>query len=159
MYDLMTAALQVDATRVITYRMPADTLLQSLGASETAHLTSHYSERGGERKDISRKRDQQHAKMLAEFFDKLKATSDPDGNSVFDNSTITFGSNISSMHNLTNCPTLVAGGGSDIRQGQHLVMDNSRTPLCNLWLCLLQGSGIKADSFGDATGIIEGLLG
>ena len=159
MYDLMAAALQVDATRVITYRMPADTLLQSLGASETAHLTSHYSERGGERKDISRKRDQQHAKMLAEFFDKLKATSDPDGNSVFDNSTITFGSNISSMHNLTNCPTLVAGGGSDIRQGQHLVMDNSRTPLCNLWLCLLQGSGIKADSFGDATGIIEGLLG
>ena len=29
-YDLMAAALQVDATRVISYRMPADTFLQSL---------------------------------------------------------------------------------------------------------------------------------
>lgn len=158
MYDLMAAALQVDATRVVTYRMPADTLLQSLGASETAHLTSHYSERGGERKTVSQKRDQQHSILLADFFDKLKATTDTDGSTLFDNSTITFGSNISSMHDLTNCPTLVAGGGSGIRQGQHLVMEN-RTPLCNLWLSLLQGSGIKADSFGDATGTIEGLFG
>lgn len=44
-------------------------------------------------------------------------------------------------------------------QGQHLVMKNSRTPLCNLWLTLLQGSGIQADSFGDSTGPIEGLFG
>ncbi|MDB4617555.1 DUF1552 domain-containing protein [Verrucomicrobiales bacterium] len=159
MYDLMAAALQVDATRVISYRMPADTLLQSLGASETAHLTSHYSERGGDRKTISQKRDHQHSTMLAEFFDKLKASTEADGTSIFDHSTITFGSNINSMHTLINCPTLVAGGGSGIRQGQHLVMENTRTPLCNLWLSLLQGSGIEADSFGDATGVIDGLLG
>lgn len=158
MYDLMAAAMQVDATRVISYRMPADTLLQSLGASETAHLTSHYSERGGDRKTISQKRDEQHSKMLAEFFDKLKATTDSDGSTLFDNSTITFGSNINSMHSLVNCPTLVAGGGSGIKQGQHLVMENNKTPLCNLWLSLLKGSGIEADSFGDATGTIEGLL-
>ena len=158
MYDLMAAAMQVDATRVISYRMPADTLLQSLGASETAHLTSHYSERGGDRKTISQKRDEQHSKMLAEFFDKLKATTDPDGSTLFDNSTITFGSNINSMHKLVNCPTLVAGGGSGIKQGQHLVMKDNKTPLCNLWLSLLKGSGIEADSFGDATGTIEGLL-
>lgn len=158
MYDLMAAALQVDATRVISYRMPADTLLQSLGASETAHLTSHYSERGGDRKMISQKRDEQHSKMLAEFFDKLKASTDPDGTTLFDNSTITFGSNINSMHSLTNCPTLVAGGGSGIKQGQHLVMDDAKTPLCNLWLSLLQGSGIETDSFGDSTGTINGLF-
>ena len=97
--------------------------------------------------------------MLAEFFDKLKATTEPDGTTIFDNSTITFGSNINSMHTLINCPTLVAGGGSGIKQGQHLVMENSRAPLCNLWLSLLQGSGIEADSFGGATGVIDGLLG
>ena len=158
MYDLMAAALQVDATRVITYRMPANSLLQSLGATETAHLTSHYSERGGERKIISQKRDQQHSILLAEFLDKLKASTDADGSSLFDNSTITFGSNINSMHSLTNCPTLVAGGGSGIKQGQHLVMDNARTPLCNLWLSLLQGSGIQTDSFGDSTGVINELV-
>ena len=158
MYDLMAAALQVDATRVITYRMPADDLLQSLGATETAHLTSHYSERGGDRKMISQKRDQQHCKMLAEFFDKLKAIAEPDGTTLFDNSTITFGSNLNSMHSLVNCPTLVAGGGAGIKQGQHLVMKDSKTPLCNLWLTLLRGNGINAKSFGDSTGIIKELV-
>ncbi len=138
--------------------MPADTLLQSLGASETAHLTSHYSERGGDRKVISQKRDRQHSAMLAEFFDKLKASTEPDGTTLFDHSTITFGSNINSMHTLTNCPTLVAGGGSGIRQGRHLVMDNARTPLCNLWLSLLRGSGINTKFHGDSSGIIEELF-
>ncbi|EMI51871.1 DUF1552 domain-containing protein [Rhodopirellula sallentina] len=72
---------------------------------------------------------------------------------------ITFGSNLNSMHTLINCPTLVAGGGSGIKQGQHLVMNNLRTPLCNLWLGLLRGSGIKAEAFGDSTGIIDELFG
>lgn len=158
MYDLIAAALQVDATRVITYRMPADTFIQSIGGGEPAHLISHYSERGGDRKTISQKRDRQHSTMLAEFFDKLKATKDADGKSLFDRSIIVFGSNISHLHNLTNCPTLVAGGGAGIKQGRHLVMNDSRTPLCNLWLSLLRGSGINAKSHGDSTGIINELF-
>lgn len=158
MYDMMVAAMQVDASRVFTYRMPADTLLQSLGVTTPAHLCSHYSEKGGERKDISQMRDLQHSTMLAEFLDKLKASKEDDGNSLFDNTTVAFGSNISSMHVLTNCPTLIAGGGSGIKQGQHLVMKDSKTPLCNLWLTLLRGTGIEANSFGDSTGIIKELV-
>ncbi|TWT87081.1 DUF1552 domain-containing protein [Neorhodopirellula pilleata] len=158
MYDLMAAALQVDATRVITYRMPADTFIQSIGGTEPAHLISHYSERGGDRKSISQRRDRQHSTMLAEFFDKLKAIREADGSPLFDNTTITFGSNISHLHNLTNCPTLVAGGSAGIKQGRHLVMKDSRTPLCNLWLSLLKANGIKADSFGDSNGIVEELF-
>lgn len=158
MYDLMTAALEVDATRVITYRMPADTLMQSLGISTPAHLVSHYSERGGEPKEMSQKRDLAHSTMLSEFFDKLKASKEADGSSLFDNTTVVFGGNISSMHTLSNCPSLVAGGGAGIIQGQHLVMKDSKTPLCNLWLTLLKGTGVKADSFGDSTGIISELI-
>lgn len=158
MYDLMVAAMQVDATRVITYRMPADTLVKSLGSSTPAHLVSHYSERGGAPKDISQKRDLQHSKMLAEFFDKLKATKETDGSSLFDKTAITLGSNLNSMHTLINCPTLIAGGGAGIKQGRHLVMENTKTPLCNLWLTLLKGTGIKVDSFGDATGVIKELV-
>lgn len=156
MYDLMVAAMQIDATRVFTYRMPANALIASLGATMTAHNMSHYSE--GERRTVSQYRDTAHAKLLAEFIDKLKASKEVDGSSLFDNCSITLGTNLSSVHSLTNCPTLVAGGGAGIKHGRHLVMSDKKTPLCNLWLSLLNGSGINVDSFGDSTGRIDELF-
>ena len=157
MYDLMVAAMQVDASRVFTYRMPVTRMIQSQGATMSAHSMSHYSE--GERRTVSQKRDTGHAKLLAEFFDKLKASKEPDGSSLFDHCTVVFGTNLSSVHTLKNCPTLVAGGGSGFKQGQHIVMDDPKTPLCNLWLSILQGSGIKQEKFGDSNGLIKQLLG
>jgi len=156
MYDLMVAAMQVDASRVFSYRMPANSMIRSLGATMTAHSMSHYSE--GERRNVSEKRDTTHAKLLAEFFDKLKASKEPDGSSLFDHCAISFGTNLSSVHTLNNCPTLIAGGGAGFKQGRHLVMKDSKTPLCNLWLSVLRGSGIAAESFGDSTGVIDELF-
>lgn len=156
MYDLMVAAMQVDATRVFTYRMPAQALIQSLGATMSAHTMSHYSE--GERRTVSQSRDTAHAKLLAEFIDKLKAAKESDGSSLFDHCSIAFGSNLSSVHSLTNCPTLIAGGGAGIKHGRHLVMPHPKTPLCNLWLSILKGSGIALESFGDSTGVIDELF-
>lgn len=156
MYDMMVAAMQVDSTRVFTYRMPAQALIQSLGATMSAHSMSHFSE--GERRNVSQSRDTAHAKLLAELIDKLKASKEPDGSSLFDHCSIAFGSNLSSVHSLTNCPTLIAGGGTDIKHGRHLVMSDRKTPLCNLWLSLLQSSGINIASFGDSTGVIDELF-
>ncbi|MEM6692264.1 MAG: DUF1552 domain-containing protein [Planctomycetota bacterium] len=156
MYDLMLAAMQVDATRVFSYRMPTDTLIQSLGATITSHNMSHYAQ--GERKQISEQRDQAHAKLIARFIDKLKASKEPDGTSLYDLTSVAFGSNISSIHYLNNCPTLLTGGGAGVRHGRHLVMDDAKTPLCNLWLSLLRGVGVDAGSFGDSTGQIDELF-
>ena len=156
MYDLMVAGMQVDATRVFTYRMPVNSLISSLGATMTAHNMSHYSE--GERRTVSQNRDTAHAKLLAEFIDKLKASKEADGSSLFDHCSITLGTNLSSVHSLTNCPTLVTGGGAGIKHGRHLVMSDKKTPLCNLWLSLLRGSGINAESFGDSTDVIRELF-
>jgi len=94
MYDLMVAAMQVDATRVLTYRMPVTSMIQSLGATMTAHSMSHYSE--GERRNVSQSRDTAHAKLLAGFMDKLKASKEADGSSLFDHCAITLGTNLSS---------------------------------------------------------------
>ena len=156
MYDLMVAAMQVDASRVFTYRMPTDTLIQSLGATITSHNMSHYVQ--GERRQISEKRDQTHAELIAYFIDKLKASKEADGSSLYDNISIAFGSNINSIHYLTNCPTLITGGGAGVKHGRHLVMDDPKTPLCNLWLSLLNGSGVDVKSHGDSTGRIEELF-
>ena len=156
MYDLMVAAMQVDATRVITYRMPANSMIASQGATMSAHSMSHYSE--GERRTVSQNRDTGHAKLLAGFIDKLKKSKEPDGTSLFDNVALTFGTNLSSVHTLKNCPTLIAGGGAGFKQGRHLVMDDPKTPLCNLWLSILNGVGVHADQHGDSTGRIEELF-
>ena len=117
---------------------------------------SHYSH--GERRDVSEMRDLHNAKFLAAFIDKMKASKEADGSSLFDNTTLTMGTNLFSVHTLRNCPTLVVGGGSGFAHGRSLVVSDAKTPLCNLWLSQLKGSGVDAESFGDSTGVIDELL-
>jgi len=157
MADIMVAAMQVDASRVFTYRMPVDTMIASLGAGISAHTMSHYSH--GERRDVSEMRDLHNARFLARFIDKLKVSKESDGSSLFDNVSLTMGTNLFSVHTLRNCPTLVTGGGAGFAHGRHIDMkENSKTPLCNLWFSQLKGCGIEADSFGDSTGVIDELF-
>ncbi|MEY5027526.1 MAG: hypothetical protein RLZZ244_3054 [Verrucomicrobiota bacterium] len=157
MYRLMAAALETDVTRVITYRQPVDTLLKGLGIPFTGHNMSHYSP--GPRMEASQRRDAKQAELLAFLLDRLKATKEADGRSLLDHTVVVYGSNIRSIHYLDNCPTLVAGGGAGIRQGGHWVMRDPKTPLCNLWLTLLQGVGVPVESHGDSTGVIGELIG
>ena len=154
MYQLIVAALQTDSTRALTYRLPANTLLQSLDLRHSAHNVSHYAP--GERMDASKARDKAHSEMLAGLIDRLKATKEADGSSLFDHTTVAFGSNISSIHYLTNCPTVLAGRGANLKLGQHLVLPKN-TPLCNVWLTMLRGMGIEAERHGDSSGIVKEL--
>lgn len=156
MYDLIVAALQTDSSRVLTYRQPIQHLLTSLGITVAAHDMSHY--HPGDRMAAAQKRDQTQSELLATLLDKLKNTKEPDGSSLFDHTTVVFGSNIRSIHYLDNSPTLIAGRGAGTKLGQHLVQPK-KTPLCNVWLTLLQGTGIEIDSFCDSTGVIPELRG
>ena len=156
MYDMMVAALQTDATRVIGYQNPIESLLRSIGQNIGGHTMSHYSP--GPRMDASKARDKALSELMAHLIDKLKAAKEPDGSSLFDHTSVVLGSNVRNGHNLTNCPTLLTGGGAGIKLGQHIVMKDPKTPLCNVWLTLLKGVGVKADSFGDSTGVIEELV-
>jgi hypothetical protein len=155
MYDITTAALQTDSTRVVTYRLPISNLLTSLGVRVAAHDMSHYNP--GERMEASQKRDAANSELLAGLLDKLKGVSEPDGSRLFDHTTVVYGSNISNVHSLTNCPTLLAGGGSGIKRGHHIVAAKD-TPLCNVWLTLLRGAGVDIERHGDSTGVLKELL-
>lgn len=155
MYDLMIAALQTDSTRVITYRLPISNLLSSLGVKVAAHDMSHYNP--GERMEASQKRDAANADLLAGLIDKLKTVTEPNGSRLFEHTTVAFGSNISTVHNLTNCPTLLTGGGSGIKLGHHLVASKD-TPLCNVWLTLLRRSGLALERHGDSSGELKELI-
>ncbi|MCP4847013.1 MAG: DUF1552 domain-containing protein [Verrucomicrobiaceae bacterium] len=154
MHNLIIAALQTDNTRALTYRMPGQALLKSMDFTHSAHNVSHYSP--GERMEASKARDKMHSTLLAGFMDKLKAAKEADGSSLFDHTSLAFGSNISSIHYLDNCPTLLAGGGANLKLGQHLALPKD-TPLCNVWLTMLQGLGIQTERHGDSSGIVKEL--
>lgn len=156
MYDILVAALQTDSTRVVTYRQPVGTLLKSIGQNITPHNMSHYT--GPERTGASQARDEAQSELLAYLFDKMKAAKLADGTTLFDQTSIAYGSNIRTIHYLDNCPTILAGGGAGIQHGWHIVLPDKHTPLCNLWLTLLNGVGVKTERHGDSTGLVKQLL-
>jgi hypothetical protein len=155
MYKLMVAAIQTDNTRVITYREPGSRLLASLGRNGNAHNVSHYRP-GSESEESSKLRDKAHSELLAGLIDQLKATKEADGSRLFDHVALAFGSNIRSIHYLNNPPTLISGGGANLKLGQNLVLQEG-TPLNNVWLTLLQGVGVRTKRHGDSTGVVSEL--
>ena len=157
MYDLLVAALQTDSTRVVTYRQPVSTLLTSLGIKVFPHDMSHYHNTRAEKLDCSQKRDLAQSELLAGLLDRLKATKEADGSRLFDNVTVAYGSNLRTGHELSNCPTILSGGGSGLKLGHNIVMPKN-TPLCNAWLTILKRSGVDVEQHGDSTGISEELL-
>lgn len=154
MYDLMVAALQTDSTRVMTYRQPVADLLKSLDITVAPHDMSHYS--AGPRKEASQQRDLVQSELLAGLLDRLKETKEADGSRLFDHVALAYGSNIRTIHYLDNCPTLLAGGGANLKMGEHLVLPKG-TPLCNVWLTLLRGIGADVERHGDSTGVVSEL--
>jgi len=155
MYDLMVAAFQTDSTRIFSYRMPTESFVKSLNIKVGLHDLSHYAP--GERMEASQVRDRAQSELLAGLLDKLKSVREPDGSSLLDHTSLVYGSNLRTVHNLENCPTLVAGGGAGVKLGQHL-MAPKNTPLCNLWLTLLRGVGVEAERHGDSSGVLKELI-
>lgn len=156
-YDIMIAAMQTDGTRVMTFRQPVNTLLTALDIKVHPHDMSHYHTTLGEKLDASQRRDIAQSELLAEFLDKLKATKEADGTRLFDHVALAYGSNIRTGHELSNCPTILAGGGAGLKLGRHVVAPRD-TPLCNAWLALLHGVGVDAERHGDSTGPLKEIL-
>jgi hypothetical protein len=158
MYDMMIIALQTDATRVVSYRLPVCSLLSGMGISLQAHSLSHYGF-SQPRIDASRQRDQKCMALLAHFLDRLKEAKDIDGSRLYDNCIVSYGTNIRSGHEIKNVPAILTGGGAkDIRHGRHIVLPKEDTPLANYWLTLMQQAGVPAEQFSHSTGVIPELL-
>jgi hypothetical protein len=156
-YDIMIAAMQTDSTRVMTFRQPVNTLLTALGIKVNPHDMSHYHSTLGEKLDASQRRDIAQSELLAGFLDKLKATKEADGSRLFDNVALAYGSNISTGHELSNCPTILTGGAAGLKLGHNIVAPKD-TPLCNAWLAMLHGIGVNAERHGDSTGVLKEIL-
>ena len=95
------------------------------------------------------------AELIKCFSNFLKRMSQsPEGTgSLLDHSSILFGSNLgnANAHDPLNLPIIVAGGGH--KHGQYIAYDkNNNTPLCNLFVHLLNHIGVETESFATSTG-------
>ena len=162
MLDLMVMAFQADVTRISTFMFGNSVSNINFsflpGVSEAHHSVSHH------QKDDDKLRQYEliarwHVQQMAYFLERLKAIEEGDGN-LLDNSMVLFGSDLrdGNSHNPHNLPIVLAGrAGGRIRTGQHLQYAED-TPLCNLYLSMLQAMGVPAQQFSDSTGVLSEVL-
>jgi hypothetical protein len=80
------------------------------------------------------------------------------GGNLLDHTAVLLTSNLgnASSHDNRNMPVLFAGGG--FRHGQHLAFDRKKNyPLPNLYVSVMQRTGLEQDRFVTSTGTMTGL--
>jgi hypothetical protein len=161
MLDIFVLAFWSDTTRIGTFMFGDAQTQQDYsflpGVHGAWHSISHHAE-NAERKDQYSKIVNWNMEQVAYFLNRVKGL-DEGGASLLDNSMIMFGGSIKdgNQHTVENLPLLLAGRGKGtLRPGRRLRAPE-KTPLCNLYVSLLQRMGVMEKSFGDSTGPLQGL--
>lgn len=155
MTDLMVLAFWSDSTRVISFMFANDVSGRNFsfvdGVKGGHHDMSHH-ENNAEKIRQYQTIVRWHVGQFAGLCEKLKAIKEGEG-TLLDNSMILCGSSFSdgNRHDPKNLPIVVAGsGGGTIATGRH-VASPAGTPLCNLYVSLLERAGAPVMAFGDST--------
>ena len=160
MFDLMALAYEANLTRVGAFMMAAEVSNQSygfMGVDDSFHALSHH---GNNPEKLERLAQIQayNTKLFAKFVGKLAATPDGDG-SLLDHALIVYGSNMSNsnLHDHSNLPVALIGGGCGKLTGARHVRCPEHTPLANLHVALLNKVGVPTQTFGDSTGEVAAI--
>jgi len=160
MCDLMVLAFQTDSTRIATmmfanagdnknYRM--------IGVPDGHHDISHHQNDTEKLAKIA-KINRFQVQQLSYLLQKMKSIREGE-RTLLDNSMVVYGSGLSdgNRHNHDNLPILFAGsGGGTIETGRHVRYD-LETPVCNLFMSMLDRMGVDTPFIGDSTGRLQGL--
>ncbi len=155
MADLLVLALQTDMTRVATFVLGTEGTRRAypeLGFTEEHHGVSHHTNNAALVEKFT-KINEHHVGELAYLIDRISGLREGDG-TLLDNSMIVYGSGMAdgNAHAHADIPTLLFGkGGGTIDSGRHIVCPPN-TPICNLWLSLMERMGVEAERFGDSSG-------
>jgi hypothetical protein len=152
-YDIVRLALQTDSTRVVSLWLGTQERPDISGVNLGHHDASHHGQDPAKLEQLALI-EEAEIKVLSEFIDKMKQTSDGD-RSLLDRTAILYASNLgnSSSHDNNNLPILLAGGS--FRHQGHLAFDTKdNTRLANLYVRILHHMGIETDRFGASDGII-----
>ena len=160
MTDMMTIAFQADLTRVMTFLVTHEGTSRSyreLGISDGHHPLTHHRNQEELMEKVAQINGY-HMKQFAGWVEKLKSIKEGDGN-LLDNMMLVYGAGLSdgNRHLHEDLPTILLGkGGGTIKSGRRIVA-RRETPMCNLFLSMMDRMGVHMEHFGDATGKLEGL--
>lgn len=160
MLDIMTLAFQTDTTRLATFMFSYEKsgrAYPEIDARGSHHSTSHH---GSKEENLSQlnRINSHHMDLFARMLVRMSQIKEGES-TLLDNVMICYGAGISdgNKHNHDNLPIVVAGGaGGSLRGGRHIAY-GKKTPLCNLYVDMLQRAGIDRDKFGDSTGRLDRL--
>jgi hypothetical protein len=163
MLDMMVLAFWTDTTRNITFLFANDVSPRNFsfleGVRENHHASSHHANQQTKidsYKIITR----WHVEQFVYLLTRLQSVQEGE-RTLLDNSMIMCGSSLSdgNRHDPNNLPILLGGkGGGRLKTGQHIASP-ANTPLCNLYVSMLDCMGVPVPRFGDSTEPLRGLLG
>jgi hypothetical protein len=156
LFDIAYLSLKTDSTRIVTFNIFEQNSVAVEGVNNGYHNLSHH---GKDPANISQLKqiETEIIEQLNNFLSRLKQTQE-DNSSLLERTTVLLTSNLGNASNHSNrsLPVLLAGGR--FKHGQHLVFDPpDTTPLCNVFVSILQQLEIEIDSFGTSTGTLSGL--
>ncbi len=160
MTDMMTIAFQADLTRVMTFLVTHEgtsRAYREIGISDGHHPLTHHRNQEELMEKVSQI-NTYHMKQFAGWVEKLKSIREGDS-SLLDNMMLVYGAGLSdgNRHLHEDLPTLIAGNaGGTIKTGRRVVY-RRETPMCNLFLEMMDRMGVHMEHFGDATGKLEGI--
>ena len=159
MLDILALAFWTDSTRISTFMIgDAQSGMRFPwldGVTNYWHGISHHENDPNTLVQYAKIIDWNIA-QFAGFCHRLDALKEGEG-SVLDNSQILFGCSIrdGNKHDIDDLPLLLAGGGAGtIRSGRRIISPK-KTPMCNLHRALMERMGVKKDTFGDSTGVLQ----
>ena len=160
MADMMVLAFQTDLTRIATCmfgRAGSNRSYPMVDVPDGHHTLSHHGSDPVKLEKI-RRINRFHVQQFAYFLERLKSIPEGEG-TLLDQCMIVYGSGLSdgNRHNNENLPVLLAGqGGGTIVPGRHLRY-REETPMCNLYVSMLERVGVDVPYLGDSTGMLPGL--
>ncbi|MFN3651494.1 MAG: DUF1552 domain-containing protein [Armatimonadota bacterium] len=161
MLDIMVLAFWTDSTRVSTFMFGNEVSGKNFsfleGVSGGHHQISHH-ENDAAKMEEYRRINVWHLQQYAYMVERMKSIRDGEG-TLLDNSMVMFagGMRDGNAHSPFNLPIVLAGrGGGTLATGRHLAFEK-KTPLCNLYVGMLNRLGTPVERFGDSTAELPGL--
>ncbi|MEM1071134.1 MAG: DUF1552 domain-containing protein, partial [Planctomycetota bacterium] len=152
--NLIPLILQTDSSRIVSVVIQDHFVVPRInGVTTEHHNLSHH----GQDPDKIKQLKIIETEILKSYRDLLStmATSKEGDRRLLDQTSVLFGSNLgnANAHDPRNLPILLAGGGYE--HGRFIAHDaKNNTPLCNLFVNLLNNMGIETDRFGTSTGTL-----
>ena len=153
--NLIPLILQTDSSRVVTVMIQDHLAVPAIqGVTAEYHNLSHH---GQDPQKIEQLKiiETEIVKCFDGFLTRMAQPHEAGGR-LLDQTSVLFGSNLgnANAHDPSNLPIILAGGGGD--HGRHVAYDRrNNTPLCNLFVSVLNNIGIETESFASSTGTLN----